>query len=121
MRLLKYYVARLFFPWHAISEKKRGVTNEWQTMTVNGDTGDDYWRGLWFWTVVSQSDDGSERLKRNIVSAMAMVMYDYNWLRLGKDSLYECFKASVPLNVIEESDVMIMMIFTSEKAWWLWK
>ena len=47
---------------------------------------------------------------------MAMVMYDYNWLPLGKDRLYECFKASVPLNVIEESDVMIMMIFTSERA-----
>ena len=51
---------------------------------------------------------------------MAMVMYDYNWLRLGKDSLYECFKASVPLNVIEDVMIMmimmIMMIFTSEKA-----
>lgn len=39
-----------------------------------------------------------------------------HWLRLGKDSLYECFKASVLLNVIEESNVMIMMIFTSQKA-----
>lgn len=30
------------FPDTLSLRRKGGVTNEWQTMTVNGDTGDDY-------------------------------------------------------------------------------